>query len=432
MYNNTNKNSPVKIVASENTTENFNEQMETAPVSNNNESIVMNTANNQSSMAPQAGANETALGNAEDTAIENKESITSETQVDNQEGSAKIEKDMKDYTPKYDEATKEKLKLQNQVCEQAITRTISDRSIGAIPFNEGKNCIFDIRKISGNLFTPTVNRVHGADEKRTGESVMSQGAQQTLIVITGDVAQAAGIPYARFSKDPDKEKEVSAENSYILIDGNGRANFLMDIPKEEWPAIFAIFPSRDACGNYNINKMYDDINTNVSPWKTQDMVQKRILSDQENTHPGWTMINTLIKSGYKYQAACQLSTLGVDRLKKATVINGEAKDIFKNHEHAKKIFDVERGVFGDDTDVLKTKIFTKEISHLWKRLEAGYGAEEATKKFIHFVNGLSEGKVKEIKEAKSKKGGATKDELRKEILNQEFFKYIGANNISIP
>ena len=155
----------------------------------------MDFINNQSSIASHVGANETTFGNAEDTAIENKESITSETQVDNQEGSAKIEKDMKDYTPKYDEATKEKLKLQNQVCEQAITRTISDRSIGAIPFNEGKNCIFDIRKISGNLFTPTVNRVHGADEKRTGESVMSQGAQQTLIVITGDVAQAAGIPY---------------------------------------------------------------------------------------------------------------------------------------------------------------------------------------------------------------------------------------------
>ena len=68
---NSNNLSSAKIVAGENTTENFNEQMETAPVNNNNESIAMNTANSQSSMVPQAGANETAQGSrVEDTTVE--------------------------------------------------------------------------------------------------------------------------------------------------------------------------------------------------------------------------------------------------------------------------------------------------------------------------------------------------------------------------
>ena len=69
--NNTNSISSVKTVADENTTENFNEQAEVAQVSNSNESIAMNTANNQSSMAPQVGTNEKALGSrAEDTTVE--------------------------------------------------------------------------------------------------------------------------------------------------------------------------------------------------------------------------------------------------------------------------------------------------------------------------------------------------------------------------
>ena len=61
--------SSAKIVADENTTENFNEQQNAARVSNSSETIAMNTANSQNSMAPQAGASETALGNAEDTAV---------------------------------------------------------------------------------------------------------------------------------------------------------------------------------------------------------------------------------------------------------------------------------------------------------------------------------------------------------------------------
>ena len=75
-------NSPVKIVAGENTTENLNEQMETAQVINDNKTIAMNTANSQSSMAPQVGANETALGSrAEDTTVESVNEFANAAQV---------------------------------------------------------------------------------------------------------------------------------------------------------------------------------------------------------------------------------------------------------------------------------------------------------------------------------------------------------------
>ena len=360
-----------------------------------------------------------------------KECAINAPQVDNKKSSAKADKDFNDYTPKYSEEMKEKLKSQTEVCEHAIIRIINDESIGATPFNDGKNCIIDVRKISDRLFFPTLNRTHGVDEKKTGESVMIQGAQLPLIVITGDMAKAAGIPYERFSNDPDKDKVVSEENLFVAIEGNGRLHYLMDISKENWPAVYAILPSKDASGYYNINKVYDDINTNISPWKVQDMVQKRILTDQENVHPGWCMINQLVKQGYKYQAACQLCTLNEDRLKKVTVVNGSDEEIFKNYNYAKEIFGAELEVFSDDTDVLKTKMFTKEVSHLWKTLEEVNGGKDATDIFIRFIKGLSDEKVKAIKEAKSEKGSASKDERRKTILNQEFFKFVGANDVRI-
>ncbi len=64
MHNITNKNSSAKTVAGENTTENFNEHAEAAPVINqsNNKETIMEETVFQSSMAPQVGVNETALG----------------------------------------------------------------------------------------------------------------------------------------------------------------------------------------------------------------------------------------------------------------------------------------------------------------------------------------------------------------------------------
>lgn len=68
---NSNNLSSAKTVAGENSNEIINEQAEVAQVSNSNESIAMNTANSQSSMAPQVGTNEKALGSrAEDTTVE--------------------------------------------------------------------------------------------------------------------------------------------------------------------------------------------------------------------------------------------------------------------------------------------------------------------------------------------------------------------------
>lgn len=82
MYNNTNKNSSVKTVAGENANERENEQQNAAIVSNSNKNKAMNTTNNQSSMAPQAGASDTTLGsNAKGTTTESVNELVNAAQV---------------------------------------------------------------------------------------------------------------------------------------------------------------------------------------------------------------------------------------------------------------------------------------------------------------------------------------------------------------
>ena len=260
---------------------------------------------------------------------------------------------------------------------------------------------------------------------------MSYGSQHLLLVVTVKIAVVAGLVPEQFGNAPDKSKPVS-EYGFVLLDGNGRVNYLMGIPVDEWPEVYAVFPTKDAAGFYDLNRIFDVINTQVCVWKTQDMVQKRLLMDAGNAHPGWIMIQELVKKKYKYQAACQLATLETDRIKNTTVTTGDANDVFSHYDSAKKIFNILNIKFGEDTDTLKTKEFTKEISALWKKLQKKHGDDFATEHFLDFLsNGLAEDKIKEIKEAKSVKGGISKDEKRKTILNNEFSIFIGSKNLNL-
>ena len=126
MRNVTNKNSSVKTVAGDNTTENFNEQAEAAPVINqsNNEETIMEETVFQSSMVPQAGANETALGSSAKgttTVSENESATDANNQVETIEASTvavllaclgdKIPKIIRKVCMSYFEAKKAGLKI---------------------------------------------------------------------------------------------------------------------------------------------------------------------------------------------------------------------------------------------------------------------------------------------------------------------------------
>ena len=82
-----------------------------------------------------------------------------------------------------------------------------------------------------------VNRTHGADEQKTGRSILENGAQQSLIVITVPMADKAGIKIERFSNDPNKDKPVNSDG-IVIVDGHGRINFLQTV--QEWLSSWGI------------------------------------------------------------------------------------------------------------------------------------------------------------------------------------------------
>lgn len=274
----------------------------------------------------------------------------------------------------------------------------------------------------------SVNRTHGADEQKTGRSILENGAQQSLIVITVPMADKAGIKVERFANDPNKDKPTNSDG-IVVVDGHGRTNFLQTV--KEWPLIMGHFPMKDKDGYYNFAKAFTEININVSKWKTQDMVAKRQIEDGNNTHEGWVMINDLVSKGYKYQAACQLATLKPDRLTARQVANGNENEFFENIEYGKRIHEALKDRFGEGDDkTIKTKEFTKEIVLSLQKLTYKKGMKWATDIIEKFINTLPDKDVADIKNAKSTKV-QRKDEKRKQILDKAFSFFLGQNNIKL-
>ena len=161
------------------------------------------------------------------------------------------------------------------------------------------------------------------------------------------------------------------------------------------------------------------------------MVAKRQIEDGAKTHEGWVMINDLVSKGYKYQAACQLTTLKPDRLTARQVANGDESEFFVNIEYGKRIHAALKDRFGEGDDkTIKTKEFTKEIVLSIQKLTNRQGIGWATDRMEEFINTLSDKDVADIKNAKSTKV-QRKDEKRKQILDKAFSFFLGQNNIKL-
>lgn len=348
------------------------------------------------------------------------------------EGS-KIQKPTKEYKPNYSDEDKAELQNVTKVGAEELLRLLSYPSNMVTPYGN-ENVILDLTafiRYGGNVVTPAVNRAHGKDLFSTGESIRKYGAQRPLLIITAKMARAAGMKIARFPND--KSTEPIPDDALVIIDGNGRVDYFFTLEDSDRPQFYATFIVKDSLGYYNPRKAMEVINTERVMWKTQDMVQKRQLEDGEQAHEGWSFIHELVnKKGYNYQAACQSATLATDRIKKRDVTEGDAKIIFSHFKSAKTIHEALVTKFGEGDDkTLKTKEFTKEVSSLWNKLQRKGGDDTATKLFIKFIDGLKDTKVKEIKEAKNVKGGLKKDDIRKNILNEQFNQFVGKENIDI-
>lgn len=360
-----------------------------------------------------------------------KEEPSAEVQVVQQTKTAP-KKNTKDFKPVYSSKKETELKEITSIVQAEIDRVKYDTNYHATSF--GNNVIIPLHTLKKegkvHLVKPLVNRSHGGDQKKTGESLLTNGAQHILLVITVLAASKAGLLPEKFEND--KSTEEISDEDLMVLDGNGRIEFLHSIPDDKWPEIYAVFPTKDGAGCYNLTKAFNEINCQVSVWKTQDFVTKRIIDDGDNAHEGWDFIIKLVKKGYMYQAACELATLGKDRITKAGVTKGNADEIFLYFGFAKKIHEALVEVFGEGKDkTLQTKVFPMSVSTLWKKLRDRCGAKYATDTLIKFFKGIKSEDVNNILQAKSIKGGATKDETRKSILESKFKEYVQAQGVDI-
>lgn len=388
-----------------------------------------------------------ALNLLSDTAVDDKkEKVTAKSidgaptgSSDQQSAGPEEKKDVKkatkktkaapDYSLNYSDEQKKELERVTKVVDADIKRVRIDPRFHAIAFDD--NALINLKGAAMDdvsFMTPEVNRKHGKDEASTGESLMKYGPQHPLIVITDKMAEALGLKVIRFSND-DPTKPVFAGYTLIFLDGNGRMNHLLGLNPKDWPNVYAIFPTKNSAGYYDILKSYEVINTQVTVWKPGDWVTKRILEEGVKAHKGWTSINQLRQKGYNYQAACEAITLGTDRITKTEVISGDAKKIFLHYDSAVKIHNalVKKFSEGDDK-TLKTKAFPAKVSELWLPLSSKSGDEKATEYMTAFIDQFPQDKVKEILEAKGKKGEdgvrITKDAIRIGILETEFNTYM--------
>ena len=340
-----------------------------------------------------------------------------------------------DYSLNYSDEKKKELERVTRVGDAEIKRVLNDSHFHAIPNDDSSNAFINLTKaaMDGVSFkTPEVNRKHGKDETSTGESLMKHYPHHPFIVITEKMAEAAGIKVKRFSNDDPTKPFNGSGYTLIILDGNGRCNFLLGLeggPKE-WPDVYAIFPPKNRAGYYDIPKSLEVMNTKVTVWKTSDYLIKRILEEGVKSHKGWKAINQLVQKGYNYQAACELMTLRSDRITQNEITSGDAKRIFLHFDSAVKIHKslVKRFCEGDKDKTLKTKAFPAKVSELWLDLQAKKGDAPATDYMIEFINQFPQDKVKEIWDAKGYKGddGAkvTKDAVRIGILETQFNEYL--------
>ena len=80
-------------------------------------------------------------------------------------------------------------------------------------------------------------------------------------------------------------------------------------------------------------------------------------------------------------------------------------------------------------EIIITKEFSREISIFWKKLLDLKDEKWATSTLIKFIECFKKSKINEILEAKSEKSGYKKDEIRKAILNEQFYQFIGKEGI---
>lgn len=337
----------------------------------------------------------------------------------------------------YTKEQKEHLSKVNEVFSIAFNALLENEKIPTTQYSV-HNAVIDLTAAINNgieVYMPAVNRTHGSDQVKTGESLLLDSPQSLLLVVPVEAAMAGGMAISRFPSDTNRTAPVGNEG-LVCINGNGRIGFILSLPKSKRPRLYATLVEPDSEGFINIPRAMSAINEHQSQWKTQDKLQKKIMEDGTNADANLILVRQLVNSGYNYQAACQLVTLRGDRIKSQELEKGDLNEIFKYAAQATTIRETLISVFGDGEDkTLKTKPFSLCICQQFEILKKANNndPEVACRLLVDFLKSIRKQKMTEIKNAKrnSKIQGDTKDLQRVRILNDLFNRFVGKNGIEI-
>ena len=318
----------------------------------------------------------------------------------------------------------EQRKHETEVYHAEVKRVLADPRYHAQSLPGGNGVIMNLTAAVRDgieLSTPSYNRAHGKDQERTAKSIEEIGLQHPLIVATSAMAEAAGMPLKRFDTDPNKDRPLGL--SLTVGDGNGRARPLLKKPVEEWPDVYAVFPSLDANDQMDFKKVYVHINMNVSTWGGPDFLVLKVM--EPDPHEAWTYMKKLQDDGYGHTASNVLTTLKKGNITKTqlTKVDLDEARLFERFESAKKVHTQLKATFGEDTDILKTKQVPEEMVDCLNELVEDGGLDKAVEKMIAFLKSLKSDEVASITGARGK-AGASKHVVRVGLFHNLFTKYI--------
>lgn len=313
------------------------------------------------------------------------------------------------------------------VQDEAIQMMVGDPIYHAIMIPDTDNVAINLTaafKDGVEVYRLSNNRTHGKDMNKTGESIFTFGSQVPLVVMPLEVAKAAGMQYERFATDPRKDEPCNEQDCFITVEGNGRMEYALSQPIENWPVITAVLPSADALGELHPEKSFIETNINDCTWGSKDYI---ILRTADTTcHPGWKVVKDLEDEGWPFTIATIWATGKEGTVNKRTILNAEADadTIFANIDYCKRIYTAAVDTFGKSQgSVLMTKAMPNKIFACWDDLKnTNLNIEEATDAMVDFLKSIKGGVSCDIDKSK-KTGDKDRDTVRKERFNDAFIEY---------
>ena len=333
-------------------------------------------------------------------------------------------------TPTEEElAELEARKHETEVCDAEAARVLEDPAFHAVKLPGSNRPVLNLTACARDgigFGRPAYNRQHGKDQERTAKSIAEIGPQHLLIVGTLPMAEAAGIPVAPFENDLNETALYEPQSALYVIDGNGRIGDLVKKPVDEWPDIYGVFPAKDSMGMVDQKRAFIGTNRYVTPWGSPDYLLVRILDT--DTHEAWKHIKSLEDKGYGYTSACVLSTLKKGNITKTQLTKSGLDEgkLFERFDSAKTLLAQMEKTFGEESDIMKTKLIPEEMVDCLNRLVEKNGLKKAVEKMVEFFKSLDTGKVSDIINAKAK-DGLSKHAVRVTMFHNMFEEYLNSH-----